>query len=118
MKVNFTSNGSVNIDGRTFSGRSITISGNKVMVDGVEQDGELVGNINVAIVGGVQSFELGAGQVEIQGAVGSVNTMSGSVTCGNVSGDVGTMSGSVSCGHVAGKVSTMSGSIRTHKEGV
>ncbi len=117
MKLNFKSKGSVTIDGRNFVGRSVVINGNKVIVDGVEQGGELIGDISVTITGDVSSFELGAGTVEIHGAVGSVNTMSGDVTCGNVSGSVDTMSGDVMCGDIAGNASTMSGDIINRKVG-
>lgn len=110
MKIN-TGGSSVTIDGRTFSGRSISINGDKVVIDGVEQDGTLVGPISVVVNGNVESVETGSGKVEVSGTVGRVKTMSGDVRCGNVSGDVGTMSGDVTCGAISGSAKTMSGDI-------
>jgi len=110
MKIN-TGGSSVTIDGRTFTGRSISISGDKVVIDGVEQAGTLVGPISVTINGNAESVETGSGKIEITGTAGRVKTMSGSVRCGDVHGDVGTMSGDVTCGAISGSVKTMSGDI-------
>jgi hypothetical protein len=110
MKIN-TGGSSVTIDGRTFAGRSISINGDRVVIDGVEQSGTLVGPISVTVNGNAESVETGAGKVEVSGYAGRVKTMSGDVRCGDVQGDVGTMSGDVTCGTVAGNVKTMSGDI-------
>lgn len=110
MKIN-TSGSRVTIDGRTFSGKSISIVGDKVVVDGVEQDGTLVGPISVVVNGNADSVETTSGKVEVTGSVGRIKTMSGSVRCADVSGDVGTMSGDVTCGAIAGNAKTMSGDI-------
>ncbi|MDD1966128.1 hypothetical protein NPS29_12435 [Pseudomonas putida] len=110
MKIN-AGGSSVTIDGRTFTGRSISINGDKVVVDGVEQSGTLVGPISVTVNGNAESVETGSGKVEVSGYAGRVKTMSGDVKCGDVRGDVGTMSGDVTCGTVAGNVKTMSGDI-------
>lgn len=111
MKLDFMSQaGSVNIDGKSFSGRSIVIENGKVTVDGVTQDGSLTGDINVTVDGDVEKLELAYGKVECKN-VGSVATQSGDVECHDVSGSVSTMSGDVDCGRVGGSVSTMSGDI-------
>jgi hypothetical protein len=111
MKIR-TSNSSVTIDGRTFPGRNVSIVGNKVVVDGIEQTGELVGPVSVTVNGNAESIETGSGSVDIAGSAGRVKTMSGDVHCGNVNGDVGTMSGDVTCGAITGSVKTMSGDIK------
>lgn len=110
MKIK-TSGSSVAIDGRIFTGRSVSIVGNKVVVDGVEQGGELVGPVNVIVNGNAESVEIGSGTVEVSGSAGLVKTMSGDVKCGAVTGDVGTMSGDVTCGPISGSVKTMSGDV-------
>jgi len=110
MKIN-TGGSSVTIDGRTFTGRNISISGDKVVIDGVEQGGTLVGPISVVVNGNADSVETGSGKVEVSGSAGRVKTMSGDVKCGAVTGDVGTMSGDVTCGPISGSVKTMSGDI-------
>lgn len=111
MKIN-TGGSSVTIDGRTFTGKSISINGDKVVIDGVEQEGSLVGPVSVTVNGSAESVETVSGKVEVTGAVGRVKTMSGDVRCGDVKGDVGTMSGDVTCGAIAGSAKTMSGDIR------
>lgn len=110
MKIR-SSNSSVTIDGKTFTGRSVTINGDKVIVDGVEQPGTLVGPINVTVNGSAESVETTSGTVTVTGSADRVKTMSGDVHCGDVSGDVGTMSGDVTCGPITGSVKTMSGDI-------
>jgi len=110
MKVDLQCGGRIVIDGREFKGRSVQINGNKVVVDGVTQDGELVGEIHVEVHGNVEALKMGSGDVKAQG-VGSIVTGSGDVSCGNVSGSVSTASGDVVCGKVGGSVSTVSGDI-------
>lgn len=111
MKIR-TGGSSVTIDGRTFTGSSISIQGDRVIVDGVEQEGSLTGPITVTVNGNADSVETASGKVFVSGSAGRVKTMSGDVECGAVTGDVGTMSGDVTCGPVAGGVKTMSGDIR------
>lgn len=110
--LNIKSSGSrVTIDGRDFVGRSITINGDKVVVDGVEQSGSLVGPISIEVHGNCEQLDTTSGSVTVSGSCGRVKTMSGDVRCGDVTGDIGTMSGDVTCGKVGGNVKTMSGDI-------
>lgn len=111
MKIR-TGGSSVTIDGRTFTGSSVSIVGDKVVVDGVEQSDNLVGPVVVTVNGNAESVETASGKVEISGSAGRVKTMSGDVECGDVTGDVGTMSGDVNCGSIGGSVKTMSGDIK------
>lgn len=107
-----TSGSSVTIDGKTFTGRNVSILGNKVVIDGVEQPGELVGPVSVTVNGNAELVESGSGRIDVAVSAGRVKTMSGDVQCGDVTGDVGTMSGDVTCGSIGGSVKTMSGNIR------
>ena len=109
MKI-FSSGTSVSIDGKTFSGNNITIINGEVIIDGVTQDGELTGDINVVVNGNVDRIENSIGTVTAN-AVGNVSTQSGDVNCDDVSGSVSTMSGDVYCDSISGNVSTMSGDI-------
>lgn len=110
----FSKSSRLQINGREFSGHNIRLDGNKVVVDGVIQDGELVGDIKIDIHGDVERLDSGSGDVTISGSCGVVQTMSGDVECGDVSGNIKTMSGDVTCGAVGGRINTMSGDI-THK---
>lgn len=110
-------------------GRSVTIVGNKVIVDGkdVTPDSK---SINIVVEGSIDSLEVdycnsiqikggcgtvksSSGDVEIGGnANGPITTSSGDVTIkGDVAGDINTSSGDVECGKVSGNVKTMSGDI-------
>jgi uncharacterized protein YjbJ (UPF0337 family) len=111
MKARITSNSRITIDGRDFVGRSVQINGNKVIIDGVEQTGSLVGPVSVTIHGNVEKIETGSGDVITTGGAGSISTESGDIRCGNVNGDVKTTSGDVTCDKIAGNVKTVSGDI-------
>lgn len=102
--------GSLNIDGKTFSGSNICINGNKVIVDGVEQEGELVGDINITVNGDVESIENTNGFVKALN-VGKVKTTNGDVTCDSVSGNVSTTNGEVRCKKITGDVDAVNGDI-------
>lgn len=106
---------SVTIDGRTFSGQSIQINGDQVVVDGVVQQGSLVGPITVTVNGDCESVENGNGDVTVTGSAGSVRTSTGGVRCAAVSGDVTTSVGNVNCGDVGGSVRTSVGNISYRK---
>lgn len=107
-----TGGSSVTINGQTLAGHSISIAGDKIVIDGVEVGDSLVGPISVVVNGNADSVETTSGNVEVTGAVGRIKTMSGDVHCSNVSGDVGTMSGDVVCQKIAGSAKTMSGDIK------
>lgn len=104
--------GRVVIDGREFTGNSITIDGKgSVIVDGVTQSGSLVGPISVEIFGNVELLKNTSGDVKVAGDCGSINTVSGDVDAKAVNGNVTTVSGDVMCSSIAGSVKTVSGDI-------
>ncbi|AUR89145.1 hypothetical protein NVP1121O_117 [Vibrio phage 1.121.O._10N.286.46.C4] len=105
-----SSKGVVTIDGKSFSGKNVVISGDKVVIDGVTQEGSLVGDVTVTVTGDVETLSTQSGNVNAD-KVGSVKTASGDVTCGDVSTSVSTMSGDVRCKSIFGSVKTMSGDI-------
>lgn len=105
--------GSINIDGRLFTGNNVSVNNGKVTVDGVVQDGELIGNIDIVVHGDVINIENECGTVTAN-EVGEISTTSGDIKCGNVAGSAKTMSGDINCGNIGGNAKTMSGDI-THK---
>ncbi len=111
MKIK-TGGSSVTINGQTFTGRTISVTGDRIVIDGVECGDSLIGPISVVVNGSAESVETTSGSVEVTGSVGGIKTMSGDVHCADVSGDVGTMSGDVTCQKIAGNAKTMSGDIR------
>lgn len=123
----------ININGKIFYGNNISMSGNKITIDGVVvTDEDIVNNktVNITVEGNIESIEADyVTKIDIKGTTGSVKTTSGDVHCGNVAGDVKstsgdvdidgyvngsiqTMSGNVSCGSVGGNIKTMSGNIK------
>ncbi len=105
-------NGRITIDGREFTGKNVRIDGDgQVIIDGVVQQGNLVGPISVQISGDVESLQ-GCGDVTVTGNCGSVKSVSGDVRCADVLGDLQTVSGDVNCKSVAGNVKTVSGDVR------
>lgn len=104
-------NGTITINGTQYQGRSFNIDGDKVIIDGVPQAGNLTGPVSIQITGDVQSIDGCADSIAVTGSCGSVKTVSGDVSCGPVTGGVQTVSGDVYCGDVAGPVNTVSGDI-------
>ncbi len=111
MKLTMKSGNCV-IDGRSFAGNNICISNGVVTIDGVVQDGELSGDINVTVNGNVDVLENQVGTITAHN-VGEATAGSGDINCNNVSGSVSTGSGDIRCGSVGGNVRTGSGDI-TH----
>lgn len=104
--------GRIIIDGREFSGNTVSIDGKgNVVVDGVVQSGSLVGPIRIEVFGNVESLENTSGDVKVNGDCGSISTVSGDVDAKAVSGSVTTVSGDVMCSSIAGNVETVSGDI-------
>lgn len=121
----------VTINGKTYTGGSISISRGKVKIDGKDYTPGDEKKINILIQGDIDYLEVDvaekvgvngkvktlktqSGDVEIRdNVVGSVTTQSGDVKVGGtINGDVKTMSGDVNAkGSITGSVSTMSGDI-------
>ncbi|GAB1077712.1 MAG: hypothetical protein SAqTSB_38500 [Shewanella algae] len=110
MNIQMKGLGNVVINGHSYSGRSIQICGDQVLIDGAPQQGGLVGNVTVTINGDVESLMTGSGDVNAL-SVNHISTGSGDVTCGDVTGSITTGSGDVECGSVSGSVTTISGAI-------
>ncbi len=99
------------VNGKSYNGNNITISGGQIIIDGEIQSSEdLSGEVSIVVHGDVGEIELGAGKINCEG-VGDISTSSGDVTCGNVSGSIRTSSGDVECGSVGGKIRTSSGDV-------
>lgn len=114
MNITIKGSGSVNINGREFSGRSVSIKDGVVTVDG-ESKGlcAAAGNpISVQVNGDVECIDAESGDVTVNGSAGSVRTQSGDVKCNDIGGDAETMSGNITCRNISGNARTLSGNIR------
>ncbi|EWH19965.1 hypothetical protein [Bacillus haynesii] len=97
-----SSNGKVTINGVTYEGNNITITDNKVQIDGRTVECGVTGDVKVKIEGSPVKVYSDA-SVEVRGDVlGDVDS-GGSVNCGNVKGNVDA-GGSIRCGTVGGSV--------------
>jgi len=98
-------------------GRSISVVGNKIIIDGRDVDLPEVKQINIVVEGSVERLDVDVCQkISVAGNAGSVTTQSGDVDIsGNVTGSIQTMSGDVSCDNVEGSISTMSGNVKHRK---
>ena len=118
------------INNQSYSGKSISITNGKVIIDGkdVTHEGK---EINISVEGNIEKLECdyaneidvigivgklsnGSGDVNIKGEVeGDIKSGSGDIEIeGNVSGGITTGSGDVKCGNVTGSVKTGSGDIK------
>ena len=121
----------VNINGKSYSGRSVIISNGKVVIDGVDVTPDakhidiiVEGDIDkldvdlcdkLMVKGNVNTLTSTSADVECGDVTGSVKTVSGDIECGNVGGDVTTTSGDVKAENITGSVKTLSGDIKYRK---
>jgi hypothetical protein len=94
----------VTINGRTYSGHSVSIINGQVTIDGVIQAGDkLSGVVELRVLEGVLG-ELRTDASVSAGRISGSVTAGGSVSCEDVGSNV-SAGGSVSCGKVGGSVS-------------
>ena len=110
------------MNGREYSGRSVTILKNKVFVDGVETTPDAK-EITIKVEGNLDNLSVDcckdlkvnsniisnivttSGDVVInKGEVGNITTTSGDVKCKDIIGDVRTVSGDIECNAILGNV--------------
>ena len=108
---NIVSGGNININGKSYIGRSIRIANGTIHVDG-DSIGINDKVIKIEVKGNINNIHADSCDlINVAGGCSSISTLSGDVRCGDVSGNVKTMSGDVTCGKVLGSVDTMSGDI-------
>ena len=100
--------GSIFIDGKTYTGNNIVISGDTVVIDGKVQEEGINGIVRIDVTGNIESLYSEA-SVTLTGDVNGDVESGGSVKCRNVGGNV-CAGGSVRCDDVMGKV-TAGGSV-------
>ena len=109
----------VSINGKviTTNSNNITMSNNKIIIDGVDVTPESK-NVFIHVDGDIKTLDIDAcNEISIAGSSGSVKTQSGNVNViHNITGNVKTMSGNVKCNKIDGNVKTMSGDIKKFKK--
>lgn len=106
----------IKINNKVYNGNSISISGNKIIIDGIDVTPESL-QVQIIVESNIESIKADTcNTISVTGSVGSISTMSGDVEIdGNISGSISTMSGDVDCNNVGGNISTMSGDIKYKK---
>jgi hypothetical protein len=99
------------------NGKSVTISGGNIYIDGVAFDSKDSKIINIEITGDVDSLNIDiCSKLGITGNCNSVKSHNGNIDIGgNVTLSVETHNGDVDCGNVGGNVVTKNGNIK-HKK--
>lgn len=106
------SNGAqVSINGKVYSGNSVTIKDGNVVVDGKSQGKVEEREITIVVNGDVEYLDSSAGDVTVNGDAGRISVNSGNVDCDDVRGSVTVSCGNVNCDDVGGDVSASCGNI-------
>jgi hypothetical protein len=102
----------VTINGVSYSGMNVSVSNNRVFVDGKEVNPEGK-EIRISVEGDIGKLDVDScDRIDVSGSVkGNVNVSAGNASCGDVGGNVETTAGNVTCGAVSGNVHTMAGNI-------
>lgn len=104
----------ITINGKTYKGNNLQISGNQVLIDGKrvdQQEDEKV--INITVEGNIDTLDVDyCDKLEITGDCGSVTSKNGNIQVkGNVNGDVTNKNGNIVCRNVAGDAETKNGDV-------
>jgi hypothetical protein len=90
------SGGGVVIDGKRFQGQNVSITASgKVIIDGVEQEGSLINDIKIDVIGDVDLIETTNGDITVQGSVDIVETVNGDVQASSITGKIRTVNGDI-----------------------
>lgn len=124
---------SININGKSYVGRSVVVTNNRVIINGVDVTADhdsktinisIEGDVDelnvdncdkITVKGNVKNLQSSSGDIECNDVTGSIQTSSGDIECGTVGGNIQTSSGDVRCGSVYGSVRTNSGDIKNKK---
>ena len=106
------------INGRKYSGNSVSISGNQVIIDGKIQGPDEKGiDINIVVNGNIESLDVDyASTLTVNGDCGSATSKNGNIECRDILGDAETKNGNIEClGSISGDATTKNGNIKHRK---
>lgn len=108
----------ISINGKTYTGNSVTVANGKVMIDGklADQDGSK--EIYITVNGNVENLNIDyCDSLDIGGDCGTVQSTNGDLKIyGNVWGSVTNKNGNIRCGDVGGNVTNKNGNIKKLKK--
>lgn len=112
-----SSKSTVTINGVRYEGNSVTVSGNKIVIDGKSVSMPDEKDILIIVDGNAGNISVDVcKEIRIGGNVeGDIKTQTGDVTVGDVNGDITTQTGDVRANNITGKVKTQTGDIKAVK---
>jgi hypothetical protein len=105
----------IRINNNDYVGRSISISGNKIIIDGkdVTLDHKDSKVITISVTGDLDNLDVDyCDKIEITGNVSKARTGSGDINCGSITNGAQTGSGDIECESINGDVQTGSGDVK------
>lgn len=108
--------GRTTINGKVYEGKSISIVGDKVMIDGKLIESDTDKKILIYVEGHLDNLDCTTcQQIVVYGSTGDINTASGDVYAAEIKGDVQTVSGDVTVnGDIGGNINTTSGDVEAN----
>ena len=106
-------NNTISINGKTYKGNDLSISGGKVYIDGKLQHEEDKIDINITVNGNLDTLEVDAcNTITVKQNCKVVTCKNGNVIIhGNVEGDVTNKNGNIKCKNILGDANTNIGNI-------
>ena len=103
----------ITINGNKYSGNSIVVSNNKVIINGkdVTPDSK---NIEIKVDGDIDELKVdNCNNIEVNGNVNNIKSTNGDIDVnGNVNGSITTVNGDVDCHNIGGSVSSVNGDVK------
>jgi len=103
-------NGSIEVNGTSYSGSNISINNGEVVVDGKTMEQKLTGVVHVTVIGDIETLNNENGNVTAN-LIKNVTTTNGNIKADVIEGTVSTVNGDVSSLKIAGNVSSVNGDI-------
>lgn len=112
MSIN-TSGSNIQINGVSYSGTNVSMINGKVIVDGVEQTGEMTGNIEIVVEGSCGDITTEFGNISVGSNAKSVESKNGNISVGGtIEGNAETKNGNIKANSILGEANTKNGNIR------
>lgn len=105
----------ITINGKSYKGKNVRISNNKVYIDGKLQDDKDIQEskqIFIEVHGDLSILDVDVCEnISVSGETGLVKTVNGDIICKDIAGDVTTVNGDVRANIINGNCKTVNGDI-------
>ena len=102
-------NGSIKVNGKSYSGSNISINNGEVIVDG-KTERNITGVVHVTVIGDIETLSNENGNVTAN-LIKNANTTNGDIKADIIEGDVSTVNGDIASLKITGSVSSVNGDI-------